>query len=341
MSKKTILIAIAALFTVNVWGQEVKLDLLNFNSGATRYIFGPGDTNPLRIRNSVNSYLALYGGTESGDGAYFAIYGKDAIEIGNEYNGQLSFVSNTQGLHSYAGLINFSQYDGTTWNKRYRIFKNGDHHWYTGTGGGTEKLTLLSNGNVGIGTTSPMYKLAVNGIIGNTWGSGGTLILYDDNSTRRNRAILGADEYGAYLRSTWNSGGTDAISFRNSNNAQVMTITNDDNIGIGTTDPGSFKLAVEGKIGAHEVVVTTEGWSDFVFEPNYNLMPIKEVESFVKENKHLPDVPSESEVMENGISLGEMDKILLQKIEELTLYVIELKKENEKLNQKVESILNK
>jgi hypothetical protein len=103
------------------------------------------------------------------------------------------------------------------------------------------------------------------------------------------------------------------------------------NVGIGTTDPGNYKLAVEGTIGAREVTVTADSWSDFVFKDDYKLQSLNEVESFIKENKHLPDIPSEEEVKENGVSLGEMDAKLLQKIEELMLYVI-------RINKKVESL---
>jgi hypothetical protein len=122
-----------------------------------------------------------------------------------------------------------------------------------------------------------------------------------------------------------------------------ILIDNVGNVGIGTTTPGSFKLAVEGKIGAHEIVVTTAGWPDFVFEPTYNLMPLSELNTYIQENKHLPEIPTTAEVEENGISVGEMNAKLLQKIEELTLYVIELKEdhvEQNKLNQAQQEEIN-
>jgi hypothetical protein len=84
-----------------------------------------------------------------------------------------------------------------------------------------------------------------------------------------------------------------------------------------------------------QVEVTLTGWSDFVFEKDYNLMPLADVDKYIKENNHLPGVPSANEVISNGNNLGEMDAILLKKIEELTLYVIELKKENEELKAKI------
>ena len=105
-------------------------------------------------------------------------------------------------------------------------------------------------------------------------------------------------------------------------------------VGIGTTNLGSYQLAVNGKIRAKEVVVET-GWSDFVFETDYDLRPLAEVAEYIKANKQLPNMPSAAEVSKNGVSLGKMQATLLQKVEELTLYVIELKKENEALKARV------
>jgi hypothetical protein len=109
-----------------------------------------------------------------------------------------------------------------------------------------------------------------------------------------------------------------------------MVIKGNGDVGIGTPNPQS-KLAVNGRITAKEVVVTLGGWSDFVFDENYQLPSLEEVERHIKEKKHLPDIPSEQEVLAGGVSLGDMQAKLLQKIEELTLYVIELKKENQRL----------
>ena len=101
-------------------------------------------------------------------------------------------------------------------------------------------------------------------------------------------------------------------------------------VGIGTTSMGSFKLAVEGKIGAREIRVTlTSPWPDYVFSTQYNLRPLPSLEEFIKKHGHLPNMPSAKQVKENGIELGDLTSKLLEKIEELTLYMIELKKENE------------
>ena len=102
------------------------------------------------------------------------------------------------------------------------------------------------------------------------------------------------------------------------------------------------KLAVDGNVKviggvkAKEVKVTLTGFPDYVFEQDYQLKPLSEVEQYVKQNKHLPEVPSAAQVEKEGLNLGEMDKVLLKKVEELTLYLIELKKENEQLKKQNE-----
>lgn len=111
-------------------------------------------------------------------------------------------------------------------------------------------------------------------------------------------------------------------------------------IGIGTRDPQS-KLDVRGKIIAHEVEVKIQSGADFVFQPDYRLPPLSEVEAFIQQNKHLPEIPSEKQMQTEGLNVNEMQIKLLQKVEELTLYVIDLKKENEKLQSRIETLEQK
>ena len=93
-------------------------------------------------------------------------------------------------------------------------------------------------------------------------------------------------------------------------------------------------MKVNGKIWSHEVEVKLTDWWDEVFYKNYRLMPLNDLENFVKTNKHLPDIPTEKEVLDNGIDLGKMNALLLKKVEELTLYVIEQQKRIEALEKK-------
>lgn len=108
------------------------------------------------------------------------------------------------------------------------------------------------------------------------------------------------------------------------------------NVGIGTANPQD-KLSVNGKIRAHEIRVTTAAadWPDFVFEENHPLMPLDELEHFVKNKKHLPNIVPGKTAAENGVALGELNRQLLQKIEEMTLYLIQQNKEIKKLKEEV------
>lgn len=103
------------------------------------------------------------------------------------------------------------------------------------------------------------------------------------------------------------------------------------NVGIGTTEPGDYKLAVEGTIGARKVKVLNvqQPWADFVFDPAYALPSLKQVEAHIRVHRHLPDIPSANEITKNGLDIGDMQQKQMQKIEELTLYMIDLNKKLE------------
>jgi len=110
----------------------------------------------------------------------------------------------------------------------------------------------------------------------------------------------------------------------------VMNV-NTGNVGIGTLNPTS-KLSVNGDIRTKEVVVET-GWADYVFDKKYKLIPLSDVEKFIQQNRHLPGIPSAGEIQKNGLSVGEMQTKMMQKIEELTLYIIELEKQVTELKE--------
>ena len=110
------------------------------------------------------------------------------------------------------------------------------------------------------------------------------------------------------------------------------------NVGIGTYTP-SEKLSVNGTIRSKEVKVESTGWADYVFEETYVLPTLQEVENHIEEYGHLQDIPSAQEVEEEGIQLGEMNAKLLQKIEELTLYLIEQNKQNQDQQAQIKELM--
>jgi len=154
---------------------------------------------------------------------------------------------------------------------------------------------------------------------------------------------------GVFVNGVAVGGGGGSSQWSNNTGATPTTIYyNGGNVGIGnfiTATTGTFKLAVDGKIGAREVQVTlADPWPDYVFESSYKLMTLKEVGDFIKANRHLPGIPSAKDVADKGHNLGEMNALLLKKVEELTLYLIEMKEEIETLkseNSRLSEIVKK
>lgn len=116
-----------------------------------------------------------------------------------------------------------------------------------------------------------------------------------------------------------------------------MRILGNGNVGIGELNPKN-KLDVKGTIHSQEVKVDISDWSDFVFKKGYNLPTLEQVERHIVEKGYLENIPNEEEVLKNGINLGEMNARLLQKIEELTLYIIEQNKQIINLNKRLEKV---
>ena len=200
------------------------------------------------------------------------------------------------------------------------------------------------NNNVGIGTTNPNARLD----LGTGYGTNGEkFILYNDDTS----GPLAGTKVGFYMDrfSLWNNStfvfptlaaypGSFIIASKNTSNItlvpRVIVLGESGFVGIGTIMP-SFMLDVKGTIRAKEIKVDLNG-ADFVFEKDYKLMPLNELEQFINEQKHLPEFAPAKEMKENGTDLGNLNSKLLQKMEEMTLYIIEQNKKNEQQSIKIQ-----
>lgn len=229
---------------------------------------------------------------------------------------------------------------------------------------------------VGIGLTSPTRTLEVNGttkISGHTWLETSLSLGADVNGFSKffirnsnSSAAIEIDntgntkQYPKLLYFEYDNDGTEIIKVQNTaqnyvpfllNASGQMTINNgttnifelasDGQLIIRNATQKNFQFDVNGLFRARRVRVDAETWADYVFEPNYKLMPLNEVKNFVATNKHLPGVPSEQEVVEKGIDLAEMNTILIQKIEELMLHLIDQSEQTAALKAEIEALKQK
>lgn len=193
-----------------------------------------------------------------------------------------------------------------------------------------DHLTLrvdASSNRVGVGFSAPQSKLEVKGTVRAT-----------SSSTRSNRTEIGHTGSRGFV----NTVGVGDLDFRHDGNT-LMSLKSNGNVVIGnvTTPSADYKLYVQNGILAEKVRVAIKNssdWADFVFEDSYSKLPIKEVSEFIEKNNHLPDVPSADEVVEKGINLGEMDAILLRKLEEAYLYIIDLDTRMNEMQNKLNTL---
>lgn len=242
---------------------------------------------------------------------------------------RLSFYNST----NKNGLIDVRTNSSPTDGLLFRVDQNN---------GGSERMRICANGYVGIGTSTPWCRTHINGDLyvtgtGKSGAAATASIFLGDNDILPQFGI----EYQNGGFNVWKPFGSTNGSGGNGFANYLLFIKDDGKVGIGV-DPascpnsfgGNFGLYVKGGILTEQVKIATycsANWPDFVFEPGYALKPLREVEAYVLQHKHLPDVPSAREIESDGMDLADMLSKQMAKIEEITLHLIELNKRLEKV----------
>lgn len=335
--KKTLLTLVAIAAAFYSYAQDASYNILNVNSlvkgsGASDlWGWGPAADNTLDPRPNYNTGLVPY--------------------VMNNHTG-LTF-----SAHSYYGGI--------------RFYNQGYPTAYSAANGATMVMSI-NNNKVGIGTTAPESKLHLfdGGISSNAYNQfNGNLII--QASTGARSATSGAalefvipantdgSNYWGQARIVTVAGnsasgdatgkmilGTRRMFDKGTGTGNVWNYGDDividgtGNVGISTSNTQGYKLAVNGSIHSKSVKVDLIGWPDFVFQKDYKLPTLTEVKNYIDMNHHLPEMPSANEVHTNGLDLGEMNRLLLKKVEELTLYLIEQKEASEQQDKRREQQIN-
>lgn len=338
--------------------------ILDVSNGGSMRILG-NSSGDIHSTTSIRPHFA----TSTGD---FTIY------EGNPGSGTLRLKVNPGGNVSIGSSNNSYPLDVTGIVRSSSFFRSGDATNYSLFGWNSSNHIIDGNGatllinygsgrDVGICTGgSGVVSTGKNMEVGYpTRNTNVALNVRTDGSTANafqvvnssNIQVFNIANDGSALITTSNTSGS-PLTIKNSNltaspnswNATVFEVKNDGKTYIGdkrvtTGSHTDALLTVEGKVVCQEVRVFTNAiaayWADYVFKDGYTLMPLNQVEQFYKKNKHLPDVPSTEQVLANGNNLLETDALLLKKIEELTIYIVEQNKEMELLKKEVEKLKRK
>jgi hypothetical protein len=317
---------------------------INRGAGQGTELRSPSYNQPFTFGGSLSSELAGRIMGNSGGGLVFQGFSETADKPATRVQGHVGSASPTQP----AVVMEAFKLDGAggrtvmSGSEKAFVFYNGEYS------NGTALMSVLANGNVGIGAFAPAQKLEVNGnikvsgIILPAGAAAGKVLTSDASGNATWQTATGSS-------SGWAFGGNAVgalTKIGTTNNYSLPFITNNiermridaatGNVGIGTTninDP-TYKLYVETGIRTRKVKIDQVVWADYVFDPSYKLCPLDEVEQYILQYRHLPDVPSAQDVKINGLDLGDNQATLLRKIEELTLYIIAQNKRIEQLEKK-------
>ncbi|RFS18552.1 hypothetical protein [Emticicia sp. C21] len=181
---------------------------------------------------------------------------------------------------------------------------------------------LAGLGNVGIGTAVPAHKLQVN-----TTGNNSGIV-------HANNVGVQVGTYIGYNMGWLGTFSNHPLALFVNNGQPALTITADERFQFGgSTIPAGYKMSVDGKVICTELEVLVTPWPDYVFKSDYRLKPLHEVENFIQANGHLPNIPKAEEIENKSLAVGNMSKLQMEKIEELTLYLIEINKRLQKVEE--------
>lgn len=312
--------------------QYLEIDKTSINSEGTGLL---GD--PLYLNNdTTNSVLIGLGGGRVGIGAVFPgrkLQIGDATTPNSEGMIRLASRSGTQGSNRVWD-IGVPETDADSSGFGYSFVIDD-----TGLGTDPEFMVKYGSGNVGIGMVTPAAKLHVDGGTDTAPAGGGYLVLGATNSTN-----ISIDNNEIMAR---NNGAAATLALNASGGNVTLIQSGAGGVAIGTTTiPTGVLLAVDGKVLCEELEVQLSGdWPDYVFADDYALLPLSELEQSVEQNGHLPGIPSAAQVAERGINVGQMQTLTLQKVEELTLYMIDmhkqlgaLERENQTLRERLSAL---
>jgi hypothetical protein len=299
-----------------------------FNGGNVS-IFAPGEQSITGNSYQLNFYARYHDG------------GKGDV------TSKASFIKGT--------VTTYRESEPQPWEGRGTLVLGSTNTTYMPAAGFTDVPAMyLYNGKVGVGVTVPESQLHTNGTVrfaGLTNDNAKDRVVVSDangNLSYRDASTLGGSATAGWSL-TGNNDANAKLGTIGSNdlpiitgNVEQMRIGANGNVGIGTTAiSGNYKLSVEGTIRTRKVRVDPGTWADYVFESDYKLLPLKEVEQYIQQEKHLPEVPTAAEVKKEGLDVGDNQALLLKKIEELTLYVIQQQKQLEAQQQKIETLEKK
>lgn len=294
---------------------------LDLNGTETSFMV---DIYPTAIGQSGKSVILQKGWGNLGDNVYSVSYTN---------TNQIRFRNNIDGISR--DFISTIIAPLNTWSRVICVWKSGEPRIIRiNSGSETEATTYTGTQTVNPGRdlTIGSYDVPTPAVTRSFTGNIDNVMIWSRALTTAEMNTL-IDENLGYSDFTTTSSGTDVWSING-----PVAYYNSGNVGIGTNTPGTYKLAVNGNIRAKEIKVETSNWPDYVFDVGHTIPTLEEVKKHIHENGHLINIPSEKEIKLNGIELGEMNRLLLEKIEELTLYILQQQENYNRVHLEIETL---